>query len=155
VASGTGTPYAAFAGFTTNLVSYTSVFNPNFPTTKDTMGGLDANYRDFNGNLANQGEMFGADAPGSTWRLTFDSANLTGSHAFGTVSPSSELWSKGNGQVVVQPPKPKSGKGGGKGGGGTGGGGTGGGGGNGGGGNGGGGNGGGGGAPTPPVVPTH
>jgi membrane peptidoglycan carboxypeptidase len=148
VASGDGTPYAAFAGFTTNLVSYTSVFNPNFPTTKNTMGGVDANFRNFDGELDQPGEMFGADAPGSTWRLTFDSANLTGSGAFGTVSPSSELWSKGNGQVTPTPPKapkkPKTGNGGGGGGGNGGGGG---------GGNGGGGNGGGGGGGTPPIVP--
>ena len=32
VASGNGTPYAAFAGYTTALVSYTSVFNPISPT---------------------------------------------------------------------------------------------------------------------------
>jgi membrane peptidoglycan carboxypeptidase len=145
VASGDGTPYAAFAGYTTALVSYTSVFNPISPTVKYTMGGEDATYRDFNGDWANQGEMFGADAPGSTWRLTFDSANLDGSGAFGTVSPDSELWSKGNGQVVPTPPKApkKPGKGGGgNGGGGGGGGGT-----------GGGGGGGGGGGPTPPIVP--
>jgi len=149
VASGDGTPYAAFAGFTTNLVSYTSVFNPVSPTVLHTMGGEDSCFRPFSGGLQCPGEMFGADAPGSTWRLTFDSANLSGSHAFGTVSPSSELWSKGNGQVVPTPPKApkKPGKGGGNGGG-TGGGGT------GGGGNGGGGSGGGGG-PTPPILPTH
>ena len=150
VASGDGTPYAAFAGYTTALVSYTSVFNPVSPTVLHTMGGEDSCFRDFGGGLQCPGEMFGADAPGSTWRLTFDSANLTGSHAFGTVSQSSELWSKGNGQFVPPPPKkakaPKPGGGGGAGGGpgGGGGGGTGG----GGGGNGGGGNGGGGAPPA-------
>ncbi len=41
VASGNGTPYAAFAGYTTALVSYTSVFNPVSPTLKHTMGGED------------------------------------------------------------------------------------------------------------------
>jgi membrane peptidoglycan carboxypeptidase len=124
VASGDGTPYAAFAGYTTNLVSYTSVFNPISPTVKHTMGGEDACFRPFSGGLECPGEMFGADAPGSTWRLTFDSANLTGSHAFGTVSPGSELWSKGNGQYVPPPPKkaktPTPGKSGGAGGGGGG-----------------------------------
>jgi membrane peptidoglycan carboxypeptidase len=153
VASGDGTPYAAFAGYTTALVSYTSVFNPVSPTVLHTMGGEDSCYRPFSGGLDCPGEMFGANAPGSTWRLTFDSANLEGSHAFGTVSPSSELWSKGNGQVVPVPPKaPKKP---GKGGGGTGGTGGGNGGGNGGGGNGGGGggNGGGGGGGTPPILP--
>jgi hypothetical protein len=111
------------------------------------MGGEDACFRPFYGGLQCPGEMFGADAPGSTWRYTFDLANLTGSHAFGTVSPDSDLWSKGNGQYVPPPPKPKKT---GKGGGGAGGGGTGGGGGGGGGGTGGGGGGGGG---TPPVLP--
>jgi membrane peptidoglycan carboxypeptidase len=138
VASGDGTPYAAFAGYTTNLVSYTSVFNPVSPTVLHTMGGEDSCFRPFYGGLQCPGEMFGADAPGSTWRLTFDSANLDGSHAFGTVSPGSELWSKGNGQYVPPPPKaaktPSPGKSGGTGGG-----------------NGGGGGGGGGG--TPPIVP--
>jgi hypothetical protein len=106
VASGNGTPYAAFAGYTTNLVSYTSVFNPVSPTVHHTMGGYpDSCFRNFGGQLQCPGEMYGADAPGSTWRLTFDSANLDGSHAFGTVSPSSELWSKGNGQFVPPPPK--------------------------------------------------
>jgi membrane peptidoglycan carboxypeptidase len=139
VANGDGTPYAAFAGYTTNLVSYTSVFNPISPTLHHTMGGYpDSCFRNFGGQLQCPGEMFGADAPGSTWRLTFDSANLGGSHAFGTVSPSSELWSKGNGQYVPPPPKKpgKPGKGG------TGGGGN------------GGGGGGGGGGPTPPIAPS-
>ena len=149
VANGDGTPYAAFAGYTTNLVSYTSVFNPISPTVKYTMGGTNSCYRAFGGYLDCPGEMFGANAPGSTWRVTFDSANLTGSHAFGLVSPDSALWSKGNGQYVPPPPPKKGGKGGGGNGGGKGGGGGNGGGG-GGGGNGGGGNGGGG---TPPVLP--
>ena len=60
--------------------------------------------------------MFGANAPASTWHMTFDNANLSGSQDFAQVSPSSSLWSQGNGQVVKQPPK-KGGKGGGKGGG--------------------------------------
>jgi membrane peptidoglycan carboxypeptidase len=144
VESGDGTPYAAFAGYTTNLVSYTSVFNPISPTLKDTMGGANACYRAWYGEQDCPGEMFGANAPGSTWRYTFDLANLTGSHAFALVSPDSELWSKGNGQYVPPPPSTKKpGKGGKGGGGGNGGGG-------GGNGGGGGGNGGGGGG-TPPV----
>jgi membrane peptidoglycan carboxypeptidase len=152
VASGNGTPYAAFAGYTTSLVSYTSVFNPISPTVHDTMFDSNACYREWYGGQSCPTEMFGADAPGSTWRVMFDSANLTGSRAFGTVSPSSELWSKGNGQVVPVPPKApkKPGKGGGNGGGGAGGGG---GGGNGGGGGGNGGGGGGGGGGTPPILP--
>jgi membrane peptidoglycan carboxypeptidase len=143
VANGDGTPYAAFAGYTTNLVSYTSVFNPVAPTT-DTMTGMSACYRLEYGGVECPGEMFGANAPATTWHMTFDHANLAGSQDFAPVSPSSELWSQGNGQTVKLPPK-KSGKGG-KGGGGGGGGG----------GNGGGGGGGAGGGPQPlppPPVP--
>jgi membrane peptidoglycan carboxypeptidase len=114
VENGQGTPYAAFAGFTTNLVSYTSVFNPISPTVNDTMGGQNSCYRTFSGTLECPGEMYGADAPGSTWRVTFDSANLGHARNFGTVSASSELWSQGTGQgVVQQPTNPGGGKGGG------------------------------------------
>jgi membrane peptidoglycan carboxypeptidase len=102
VENGQGTPYAAFAGFTTNLVSYTSVFNPKSPTG-NTMTDQSACFRDFTGALECPSEMFGANAPGSTWRVTFDSANLGHARNFGTVSPGSELWSQGNGQTVVQP----------------------------------------------------
>jgi membrane peptidoglycan carboxypeptidase len=135
VASGNGTPFAAFGGYTSNLVGYVSVFNPLSPT-RYTMTGYSACYQLEYGGLECPGEMFGANAPGSTWHMTFDHANLSGSHDFGQVSPYSQLWSQGNGQVVKQPPKPKTGKGGGNGGGNGNGG-------NGGGGNGGGGNGGG------------
>jgi len=145
VESGNGTPFAAFAGYTTNLVGYVSVFNPISPT-KYTMTGYSACYDSEPGwgGLECPGEMFGANAPASTWHMTFDNANLSGSQDFAQVSPSSSLWSQGNGQVVKQPPK-KGGKGGG---GGNGGGGN-------GGGNGGGGNGGGGGfgGGSPPTVP--
>ena len=54
VASGNGTPYAAFAGYTTALAGYVSVFNPVSPTT-DTMTGTSACY---------QGENGGAELPG-------------------------------------------------------------------------------------------
>ncbi|MGD0703247.1 MAG: transglycosylase domain-containing protein [Trebonia sp.] len=139
VASGDGTPYAAFAGYTTALVGYVSVFNPKSPTV-DTMTGESACYRaEYTDYPTCPGEMYGAMAPGQTWHMSFDNANLDGSKDFTQVPSDSSLWSKGNGQVVVQPPKPKKGGKGGTGGtGGTGGGG----------GNGGGGGGGGG---TPPV----
>jgi membrane peptidoglycan carboxypeptidase len=138
VANGFGTPYAAFAGYTPSLAGYVSVFNPVSPTVHDTMGGSASCYRLEFGGLACPGEMFGANAPASTWHMTFDHASLGRVAYFVPVSADSPFNSKGNGQVVVQPKKPKKGKGGG-GGGGNGGGG------NGGGGNGGGGNGGGGG----------
>jgi membrane peptidoglycan carboxypeptidase len=160
VTSGDGTPYAAFAGYTTALVGYVSVFNPLYPTT-DTMVDQSACYRQENTDYPHcYGEMYGANAPGSTWHMTFDYANLQGSQDFTQVPGTSALWNGGDGQQVKQPPKPggKGGKGG-KGGGGTGGGGTGGGGtgggGGGGGGNGGpgGGGGGGGGGGAPPILP--
>jgi membrane peptidoglycan carboxypeptidase len=143
VASGNGTPFAAFAGYTTNLVGYVSVFNPISPV-KYTMTGYSACYDNEPGwgGLECPSEMFGANAPASTWHMTFDNANLSGSQAFAQVSPSSSLWSQGDGMVVKQPSK-KGGKGGGGGGGGGNGGGGNGGGGGGGNGGGGGGNGGG------------
>ena len=143
--SANGTPYAAFAGYTPSLVSYTSVFNPVSPTMY-TMGGIDACYHGLGGGQNCPGEMFGANAPGQTWEMTFAHANLGPVTGFVGVSPSSPLLSMGNGQTVPQQNN-GGGKGKGKGGGGNGngnGGGGNGGGGNGGGGNGGGGNGGGG-----------
>jgi membrane peptidoglycan carboxypeptidase len=119
-----GTPYAAFAGYTTNLAGYVSVFNQTFPE-KYLMGGSSAVYRSWTGSYEYPGEMFGANAPGSVWRATFNSASLGSSEPFGTVPQSSELWSKGNGMVTPgQPKKPgnpgkggQPGKGGGPGGG--------------------------------------
>jgi membrane peptidoglycan carboxypeptidase len=104
VASGNGTPFAAFAGYTTALVGYVSVFNPKSPT-KYTMTGLSASYRDEYGNLNLPGEMFGAMAPGQIWHMTFDHANLTGSVAFPVVPANSALWNAGDGQTVKQPKK--------------------------------------------------
>jgi membrane peptidoglycan carboxypeptidase len=143
VEGGGGTPYAAFAGYTPSLVGYVSVFNPISPTG-DTMTGLSACYRLESGSQLCPSEMFGANAPGSTWHMTFDNASLGPVTYFVPVPLDSPFNSMGNGQVVIQPKKKKKpGGGGGNGGGGNGGGGNGGGG-NGGGGNGGGGNGGGG-----------
>jgi hypothetical protein len=105
------------------------------------MGGQNSCYRDFGGYLNCPGEMFGANAPGSTWRVTFDLANLLGSHNFAQLSPYSAFWSQGDGQFV-KPPEKKKKKGGGGGGNGGGGGG-----------NGGGGGGGPGGPPTPTLPP--
>jgi uncharacterized membrane protein YgcG len=119
-----------------------SVFNPISPTGR-TMTGYTACYRTEGGGFPScPGEMFGANAPGSTWHMTFDHAALGKVTYFVPVPLDSPFWSQGNGQVVQQPKKPKKGKGHGHGGGGGGGGNGGGGGGNGGGG-GGGGNGGG------------
>lgn len=150
VENGNGTPYAAFAGYTTSLVGYVSVFNPYNPT-KYTMTGYSACYQLEFGGQDCPGEMFGANAPASTWHMTFDHANLSGSGNFQPVPQDSSLWSQGDGQTVKQPKKPgKGGHGGDNGGGGGGNGGGPGGGGNGGGG--GPGGGGGGGPATQPFV---
>jgi membrane peptidoglycan carboxypeptidase len=109
-----GTPYAAFAGYTPNLAGYVSVFNPVSPTG-DTMGGSSSCYRLEGGSLSCPGEMFGADAPGSTWHMSFDHAALGPVDYFVAVPLDSPFNSMGNGQVVIQPKTPSKGKGGGKG----------------------------------------
>jgi membrane peptidoglycan carboxypeptidase len=148
VANGNGTPFAAFAGYTTALAGYVSVFNPVSPTG-NTMVDNSACYQQEAGGAHCYGEMFGANAPLSVWHMSFDHANLNGSSNFQPVPSGSSLWSRGDGQTVKQPPK-KSGKGGtgGNGGNGNGNGG------NGNGGNGGGGNGGGPVTTGPAVRPT-
>jgi membrane peptidoglycan carboxypeptidase len=102
-----GTPYAAFAGYTTNLTGYVSVFNPTYPE-KYLMGGSSACYRAWTGGLTCDGEMYGANAPASTWRASFDAADLGSPRPFGTVPASSPLWRDGNGQTVPLPPKAPS-----------------------------------------------
>jgi membrane peptidoglycan carboxypeptidase len=119
VANGFGTPYAAFAGYTPSLVGYVSVFNPISPTVHDTMGGSASCYRLEFGGLDCPGEMFGTNAPASTWHMTFDHANLGSVTYFVPVPFDSPFNSLGNGQVVKQP---RSGRGGGGNGGGPGGG---------------------------------
>jgi membrane peptidoglycan carboxypeptidase len=114
VENGPGTPYAAFAGYTTKLAGYVSVFNPVSPTVKDTMYDTSACYRSWYGYQDCPGEMFGANAPLSVWHETFDNANLSGSVAFDPVPPWSALWEAGDGQTVKLP-KCDTGKGKGKG----------------------------------------
>jgi membrane peptidoglycan carboxypeptidase len=111
-----GTPYAAFAGYTPTLASYTSAFNPESPTGH-TMAGETACYHSPGIGLDCPSQMFGADAPGHTWQMTFEHANLGSDAGFAAPSPSSQLFRMGNGQTVKQPAKPKKGKGKGKGGG--------------------------------------
>jgi membrane peptidoglycan carboxypeptidase len=106
VASGDGTPFAAFAGYTTALTGYVSVFNPAKPT-KYTMTGMSACYQEEYGGQDCPAEMFGANAPASTWHMTFDHANLSGSVDFQPVPYGSSLWNAGTGQAVKQPPKKK------------------------------------------------
>ena len=119
VANGFGTPYAAFAGYTPSLVGYVSVFNPISPTVHDTMGGSASCYQLEFGGLDCPGEMFGTNAPASTWHMTFDHASLGPVTYFVPVPADSPFNGLGNGQVVQQPKK--GGNGGGNGGGGNGG----------------------------------
>ncbi len=105
VANGFGTPYAAFAGYIPGLVGYVSVFNPISPTVHDTMGGPASCYRLEFGGLACPGEMFGTNAPASTWHMTFDQANLGPVTYFVPVPFDSPFNRLGNGQVVRQPPR--------------------------------------------------
>jgi membrane peptidoglycan carboxypeptidase len=121
VISGNGTPYAAFAGYIPSLAGYVSVFYPQAPESPyHVMGGSNACYRLEDGSQSCPGEMFGADAPASTWHMTFDHADLGPVANFTSVPADSPFNGQGNGQTVVQQKV-----GGGKGGkGGTGGGGT-------------------------------
>jgi membrane peptidoglycan carboxypeptidase len=123
VQNGFGTPYAAFAGYTPSLVGYVSVFNPISPTVNDLMGGSASCYQLEFGGLACPGQMFGTNAPASTWHMTFDHANLGPVTYFVPVPADSPFNSMGNGQTVQQQPSPKKHRNGGGGGGGNGGGG--------------------------------
>jgi len=58
--------------------------------------------------------MFGADAPGYTWQMTFLHANLGNPVGFVMADIPGELWSMGTGVNNPAPPK-KPGKGGGPG----------------------------------------
>ena len=116
VAGNNGTPYAAFAGYTPSLAGYVSVFNPVSPTG-DTMTGLTACYRLEDGSQQCPAEMFGANAPGSTWHMTFDHADLGPVTYFVPVPADSLFYSQGDGQVVAQPSKKKGNGNGGNGGG--------------------------------------
>ena len=91
-------------------MGYVSVFNPISPTG-DTMTGASACYRLETGSQECPAEMFGANAPGSTWHMTFDHAALGPVTYFVPVPADSLFNSMGNGQVVIQPKKPKNGNG--------------------------------------------
>jgi membrane peptidoglycan carboxypeptidase len=106
VETGNGTPYAAFAGYTPTMASYTSVFNPVSPVSHP-MVDESACYHEPGVGQHCVGEMFGADAPGHTWQLTFEHANLGSAAGFVGVPGTSPLLSMGNGQSVKQPAKPK------------------------------------------------
>ena len=101
VAAKTGTAnsgwYAAFAGYTPRLASYTSVFNPVSPQLHPMLGPYDACYRDVPqlGGFQCPGQMYGDNAPGATWEDTFMHAALGPDVAF--VFPPGSYFSLGNG----------------------------------------------------------
>ena len=101
VAAKTGTAnggyYAAFAGYTPKLVSYTSVFNPVSPHKYAMVGPDGACYRDVPqlGGFQCPGQMYGDNAPGATWEETFMHAALGPDVPF--VYPPSSFFSLGNG----------------------------------------------------------
>jgi membrane peptidoglycan carboxypeptidase len=115
--------YAAFAGYTPTLASFTSVFNPTHPTKVQydgkpgaMLGCPEATYRAYPGGyVLCQNQMFGDMAPGSTWEYSFLRAALGKPLHFGPVP--SEYFSLGDGSSPPPPPKPPKGKGGGHGGG--------------------------------------
>jgi membrane peptidoglycan carboxypeptidase len=113
VITGNGTPYAAFAGYTPSLTGYVSVFYPQAPEAPaHVMGGSNACYRTEYGSESCQQEMYGADAPASTWHMTFDHAGLGPVSYFVPVPPDSPFNGQGNGQTVVQQKTGGNGKGG-------------------------------------------
>jgi membrane peptidoglycan carboxypeptidase len=91
--------YAAFGGYTPTLAAYVSAYHPDPPTP---MVGLNSCYEVQGGGQACNGQMFGADAPGHTWQLSFEQAYLGSAADFVPVPGDSPLMSMGDGQ---SPPK--------------------------------------------------
>ncbi len=109
--------YAAFAGYTPTLAGYVSVFNPIDPTTGGEMLGYPhACYREVYGGLSCPGQMFGDNAPGATWELTFMHAALGAPVPF-VYPPQFPFFQLGNGFSSPKPPAPPKRAGGGGGGG--------------------------------------
>jgi len=106
--------YAAFAGWTPTLAGYVSVFNPVSPH-RFPMVGSSSCYRPFGGGFDCPGQMYGANAPASTWAETFVRADLGPPTPF--VNPPQSFFSEGNGLGAPKTshPKPSPGKGPGKG----------------------------------------
>jgi membrane peptidoglycan carboxypeptidase len=100
--------YAAFGGYTPTLAGYVSVFNPASPTTSaGEMLGINACYREPTGGQACPGQMFGDNAPGATWQMTFEHASLGPITSFVGVPPTSIYYSAGSGIISAKPAKPK------------------------------------------------
>ena len=94
--------YAAFGGYTPNLAAYVSVFHPTDPGHNLMVAPVNSCYQQQGGALACNGEMFGADAPGHTWQLSFERANLGSAAGFVPVPGDSPLMSMGDGQSAPQ-----------------------------------------------------
>jgi membrane peptidoglycan carboxypeptidase len=111
--------YAAFAGYTPSLVGYVSVFNPDDPIGSGKMLGANSCYREVDGAEDCPDQMFGDNAPGATWQMTFLHAALGAATDFVPVPSDSPYYSEGTGVSSPKPPKktkPTGGKGGGTGG---------------------------------------
>jgi membrane peptidoglycan carboxypeptidase len=97
-----GGHYAAFAGYTPRLAGYVSVFNPFSPTGSGAMFYPRADYREVDGSLSAPSQMFGDNAPGATWQMTFLSLHLLPEHfVYPPMSPFFDL------PLIYKPPKPK------------------------------------------------
>ncbi len=118
VAAKTGTAnsgwYAAFAGYTRSLVSYTSVFNPVSPQRHPMLSPYGACYRDVPqlGGFQCPPQMFGDNAPGATWQETFSRAALGPDVPFASPPGSFFIEGSGWGAPKTIGPKKKPGKGG-------------------------------------------
>jgi membrane peptidoglycan carboxypeptidase len=107
--------YAAFAGYTPHLAGYVSVFNPSDPTTGGAMINGNSCYREnpaSGGGLSCPGQMFGDNAPGATWQMSFQRANLGSPAAFVGVPQDSPFFSMGTGINSPKPANPNPGGGG-------------------------------------------
>jgi len=106
--TGTGNngDFAAFAGYTPTLAAYVSVFNPENQFGSGAMLGSNSDYREVDGSLAEPGQMFGDNAPGATWQLTFLHADLGPPVPFVSLPADSPFFADGNGQVAPKPVTP-------------------------------------------------
>jgi membrane peptidoglycan carboxypeptidase len=93
-------PSAAFAGYTPTLAGYVWVGGP---TKTVYMGGYPYGcYRDNQTGYGCVGSMFGDNAPGATWQMTFERAALGPALSFVGVPADSPYFSEGTGQNVSQ-----------------------------------------------------
>ncbi len=107
--TGTADSYvsAFFVGYTPDLLGAVWVGNPADPYTYP-MSGTGSCYQLPVGNLYCPGSMYGSMAPGETWQLTFEHANLANpAPGFVPPDPASPLFSMGNGMVSATQPSPK------------------------------------------------